>query len=51
MTLKRSFPPVVDANTRLLICGSLPGEDGERNAPETYCGIIHVRRSSSKDRD
>jgi len=23
---KRSFPPVVDARTRLLICGSLPGE-------------------------
>jgi hypoxanthine-DNA glycosylase len=26
MTLKRSFAPVVDARTRLLICGSLPGE-------------------------
>lgn len=26
MTFKSSFPPVVDANTRLLICGSLPGE-------------------------
>lgn len=26
MTLKRSFPPVVDARTRLLICGSLPGD-------------------------
>ncbi|UIJ44456.1 DNA-deoxyinosine glycosylase [Sphingomonas cannabina] len=26
MTLKRSFPPVVDPNTRLLVCGSLPGE-------------------------
>src|SRR3569623_916427 len=25
---KRSFPPVVDARTRLLICGSLPGERG-----------------------
>ena len=24
--LKRSFPPVVDARTRLLICGSLPGD-------------------------
>ncbi|AKM33023.1 DNA-deoxyinosine glycosylase [Pandoraea faecigallinarum] len=24
--LKRNFPPVVDANTRLLILGSLPGE-------------------------
>lgn len=24
--LKRSFPPVVNARTRLLICGSLPGE-------------------------
>lgn len=23
---KRSFPPVVDRHTRLLICGSLPGE-------------------------
>lgn len=23
---KRSFPPVVDARTRLLICGSLPGD-------------------------
>ncbi|MDC6180620.1 DNA-deoxyinosine glycosylase [Ralstonia solanacearum] len=26
MTLKRCFPPVVDANTRMLILGSLPGE-------------------------
>ncbi len=26
MSLKRSFPPVVDARTRLLICGSLPGD-------------------------
>ncbi len=26
MILKSSFPPVVDARTRLLICGSLPGE-------------------------
>ena len=26
MTLKRSFPPVVDESTRLLVCGSLPGE-------------------------
>lgn len=26
MTLKRSFPPVIDARTRLLICGSLPGD-------------------------
>lgn len=26
MTLKRAFDPVVDANTRLLILGSLPGE-------------------------
>ena len=26
MTLKHSFPPVVDAGTRLLICGSLPGD-------------------------
>jgi hypoxanthine-DNA glycosylase len=26
MTLKRSFLPVVDARTRLLICGSLPGD-------------------------
>ena len=26
MTVKRSFPPVVDARTRLLICGSLPGD-------------------------
>jgi hypoxanthine-DNA glycosylase len=25
-TFKRSFPPVVNARTRLLICGSLPGE-------------------------
>jgi hypoxanthine-DNA glycosylase len=23
---KRSFPPVVDARTRLLVCGSLPGD-------------------------
>lgn len=26
MTFKRCFPPVVDANTRILILGSLPGE-------------------------
>lgn len=26
MTQKRCFPPVVDANTRVLILGSLPGE-------------------------
>jgi hypoxanthine-DNA glycosylase len=26
VTFKRSFPPVVDAQTRLLICGSLPGD-------------------------
>jgi len=26
VTLKRSFPPVVDAQTRILICGSLPGD-------------------------
>jgi hypoxanthine-DNA glycosylase len=26
MSLKRSFPPVVDENTRLLMLGSLPGE-------------------------
>lgn len=26
VTLKRSFPPVFDARTRLLICGSLPGD-------------------------
>jgi hypoxanthine-DNA glycosylase len=27
MSFKRCFPPVVDANTRTLILGSLPGED------------------------
>ncbi|CAN7460921.1 DNA-deoxyinosine glycosylase [Trinickia sp. LjRoot230] len=26
MTYKRCFPPIVDANTRVLILGSLPGE-------------------------
>ena len=26
MSLKRAFDPVVDANTRLLILGSLPGD-------------------------
>jgi hypoxanthine-DNA glycosylase len=26
MTLKRSFAPVVDVRTRLLVCGSLPGD-------------------------
>jgi len=26
MTLKRSFPPIVASNTRLLVLGSLPGE-------------------------
>lgn len=26
MTVKRSFPPMVDARTRLLVCGSLPGD-------------------------
>ena len=26
VTRKRSFPPVVDAQTRVLVCGSLPGD-------------------------
>jgi len=26
VTLKRSFPPHVDAGTRVLVCGSLPGD-------------------------
>ena len=29
---KSSFPPVVDGGTRLLICGSLPGEESLRAA-------------------
>lgn len=35
MTLKRAFDPVVDANTRLLILGSLPG-DASLAAGEYY---------------
>ncbi len=35
MTLKRAFDPVIDANTRLLILGSLPG-DASLKAAEYY---------------
>ena len=41
MTLKRAFDPVVDANTRLLILGSLPGDASLKASPSKAAAIGH----------
>ncbi|HZV84111.1 MAG TPA: DNA-deoxyinosine glycosylase [Brevundimonas sp.] len=41
MSLKRAFPPVVDAGTRLLIVGSLPG-DASLRAGEYYAHPLNA---------
>lgn len=39
---KRCFPPVVDANTRILILGSLPGE--RSSSSPAYPSVSHAEK-------